>query len=81
MGGTLHPTWWSGIQGNVKGELCPGRVRTGEGGREKESEGRERKSEGPCHTLKYLILGCEYLSEFVHLSIGFFKNFPDFSGD
>jgi hypothetical protein len=31
-----------------------------------------------CHTLKYLILGCEYLSEYVHLSIGFFKNFPNF---
>jgi hypothetical protein len=31
-----------------------------------------------CHTLKYLILGCEYLLKCVHLSIGFFENFKDF---
>jgi hypothetical protein len=34
-----------------------------------------------CHTLKYLILECEYLSECVYPSLGFFKNFPDFSVD
>jgi hypothetical protein len=34
-----------------------------------------------CHTLKYLILECEYLLKCVHLSIGFFKNFTDFSGN
>jgi hypothetical protein len=33
-----------------------------------------------CHTLKYLILGCECLLQYVHLSIEFFKNFKDFSG-
>jgi hypothetical protein len=32
-----------------------------------------------CHTLKYLILGCEYLLECVCLSIGFFENFQNFS--
>jgi hypothetical protein len=30
------------------------------------------------HTLKYLILGCEYLSECFHLSIGISKNFLEF---
>jgi hypothetical protein len=38
-----------------------------------------RLGERGCHTLKYLILGCEYLSEYVHLSIGFSENFKDFS--
>jgi hypothetical protein len=37
--------------------------------------------DGPCHTLKYLILGCEYLLQCDPLSIGFFENFKDFSGD
>jgi hypothetical protein len=32
-----------------------------------------------CHTLKYLILGCEYLLECVRLSIGFSENFQNFS--
>jgi hypothetical protein len=32
-----------------------------------------------CHTLKYLILGCECLLQCVHLSIGFSENFKDFS--
>jgi hypothetical protein len=32
-----------------------------------------------CHTLKYLILGCEYLLECVRPSLGFLENFPDFS--
>jgi hypothetical protein len=36
---------------------------------------------GLCHTLKYLILECEYLLECVHPSLGFFENFPDSSGD
>jgi hypothetical protein len=31
-----------------------------------------------CHTLKYLILGCEYLLQCVYLPIGFFENFKDF---
>jgi hypothetical protein len=31
-----------------------------------------------CHTLKYLILGCDYLLQCVHLSIGFSENFKDF---
>jgi hypothetical protein len=26
-----------------------------------------------CHTLKYSILGCDYLLQCVHLSIGFFS--------
>jgi hypothetical protein len=34
-----------------------------------------------CHTLKYLILGCDYLLQCVHLSIGFSENFIDFSGN
>jgi hypothetical protein len=34
-----------------------------------------------CHNLKYSILGCEYLLQYVHLSIGFSKNFKDFSGN
>jgi hypothetical protein len=34
-----------------------------------------------CHTLKYSILGCDYLLQFVHLSIGFSKNFKKFSGN
>jgi hypothetical protein len=34
-----------------------------------------------CHTLKYLILGCECLLGCVHQSIGFFENFKDFSGN
>jgi hypothetical protein len=34
-----------------------------------------------CHTLKYSILGCEYLLQYVYLSIGFSKNFKDFSGN
>jgi hypothetical protein len=34
-----------------------------------------------CHTLKHLILGCDYLLQCVHLSIRFFKNFKDFSGN
>jgi hypothetical protein len=33
-----------------------------------------------CHTLKYLILGCEYLLQCVYPSLGFFENFLDFSG-
>jgi hypothetical protein len=33
------------------------------------------------HTLKYLILGCECLLQYVHLSIGFFENFKDCSGN
>jgi hypothetical protein len=36
---------------------------------------------GECHTLKYLILGCDYLLQCVHLSIGFFENFIDFFGN
>jgi hypothetical protein len=28
-----------------------------------------------CHTLKYSILGCDYLLQCVHLSIGFFREF------
>jgi hypothetical protein len=28
-----------------------------------------------CHTLKYLILGCEYLLQYVHPSMGFFREF------
>jgi hypothetical protein len=31
-----------------------------------------------CNTLKYLILGCEYLLECVHLSIGISENFLEF---
>jgi hypothetical protein len=34
-----------------------------------------------CHTLKYLILGCDYLLQYVHLLIGFSENFKDFSGN
>jgi hypothetical protein len=34
-----------------------------------------------CHTLKYLILGCECLLQCVHLSIGFSENLKDFSGN
>jgi endonuclease/exonuclease/phosphatase family metal-dependent hydrolase len=34
-----------------------------------------------CHTLKYLILGCEYLLQYVHLSMGLFVNFKDLSGN
>jgi hypothetical protein len=34
-----------------------------------------------CHTLKYSILGCDYLLQCVHLSIGFSENFKDFSGN
>jgi hypothetical protein len=34
-----------------------------------------------CHTLKYLILGCECLLQYVHLSIGFSENFKDFSSN
>jgi hypothetical protein len=34
-----------------------------------------------CHTLKYLILGCDYLLQYVHLSIEFSENFKDFSGN
>jgi hypothetical protein len=34
-----------------------------------------------CHTLKYLILGCECLLGCVHLSIGFFESFKDLSGN
>jgi hypothetical protein len=34
-----------------------------------------------CHTLKYLILGCEYLLKCINPSLGFPKNFPDFSGN
>jgi hypothetical protein len=34
-----------------------------------------------CHTLKYLILVCDYLLQCVHLSIRFFENFNDFSGN
>jgi hypothetical protein len=34
-----------------------------------------------CHTLKYSILGCDYLLQYVHLSIGFSENFKDFSGN
>ena len=35
----------------------------------------------PCHTLKYLILGCECLLENVYPSLGFFENFSDFFGN
>jgi hypothetical protein len=42
---------------------------------------QDRVHEIYCHTLKYLILGCEYLLQYVHLSIGFFENFIDFSGN
>jgi hypothetical protein len=31
-----------------------------------------------CHTLKYLILGCDYLLECFHLAIGFFEFFSEF---
>jgi hypothetical protein len=34
-----------------------------------------------CHTIKYPILGCEYLLQCVHLSIGFSKNFKEFSSN
>jgi hypothetical protein len=34
-----------------------------------------------CHTLKYLILGYEYLLECVCPSIGFLENFQNFSGN
>jgi hypothetical protein len=46
-GDWVGPTWRSGIHNDMEGELCPGRMRTGEGGRQKETEGRERNSEGP----------------------------------
>jgi hypothetical protein len=36
---------------------------------------------GCCHTLKYSILGCDYLLQYVHLSIEFSENFKDFSGN
>jgi hypothetical protein len=43
---------------------------------------RQKQCEGNrCHTLKYLILGCEYFLERVHLSIGFSVNSKDFSGN
>jgi hypothetical protein len=41
---------------------------------------RMRSIEG-CHTLKYLILGCECLLGCVHLLVGFSQNFKDFSGN
>jgi hypothetical protein len=34
-----------------------------------------------CHTLKYLILGCECILQCVHLSIEFSENFKDFFGN
>jgi hypothetical protein len=34
-----------------------------------------------CHTLKYLILGCECLLQCVYPSLGFFENFLEFSGN
>jgi hypothetical protein len=58
-------SWWLDFDGEdaaaVPPDFCSGVAALGRG--------------GLCHTLKYLILGCEYLSECVHLSIGFFENF------
>jgi hypothetical protein len=59
-----------------------GRVK--DGGIASVAESLARVSTGvivECHTLKYLILECEYLLQYVHLSIGFFENFKDFSGN
>jgi hypothetical protein len=39
---------------------------------------RNQGAPAKCHILKYLILGCEYLLERVHLSIGFPEKFPNF---
>jgi hypothetical protein len=46
-----------------------------------DAERRREEKEATCHTLKYLILGCDYLLQCVHLSKGFSENFKDFSGN
>jgi hypothetical protein len=56
-------------------------ARLGLGGRSWAAGGEQKLRRGVgggCHTLKYLILGCECLLGCVHLSIGFSKNFKDF---